>query len=384
MKRWRNTTYENINYYPFGMVMPGRSWKAASADGYRFGFNGKENDDAIKGDDNSLDFGARVYDPRLGKFLSLDPLSNNFPWNSPYDFAENRVIQGVDRDGKGFEYYGSMVTFNLGVSLSSGNGFSFLGGIGFAGGENIEKYRLVSAIEVGYSMKNQFKASFGLGSMINMGTEGSGFPTSQTFGTTSQPIVNDYVSSFGINGGGSISEANGSTLDFQLSFKFSIVDVGGITASLSGSTNTNIIKTGELDVQSGGADFSFTPNSQIGAPLFINPSATIGEEYGDRAISFKYSYDKNQQIGFENKISVSASLGTIQGLGGLNKGTQFGSYTSIPTTSPNFQPNFNYISGKNISFNLDYSFGTSDARAKGVTGTVGVGAAATVTGYSDQ
>ena len=39
---------------------------------YRFGFNGMENDHEMKGTGNSLDFGARIYDPRIGKFLSID------------------------------------------------------------------------------------------------------------------------------------------------------------------------------------------------------------------------------------------------------------------------------------------------------------------------
>jgi hypothetical protein len=40
-----------------------------------------------------------VYDPRLGKFLSVDPLSKSYPWNSAYAFAENDVIRSVDLDG---------------------------------------------------------------------------------------------------------------------------------------------------------------------------------------------------------------------------------------------------------------------------------------------
>lgn len=59
----------------------------------RYGFNGKENDDEVKGRGNASDFGARVYDARLGKFLSVDPLLKEFPWNSPYSFAENDVIR---------------------------------------------------------------------------------------------------------------------------------------------------------------------------------------------------------------------------------------------------------------------------------------------------
>ncbi len=48
---------------PFGFAMADRSRRGEK---YRFGFNGKENDNEIQGDGNSYDFGARIYDSRLG------------------------------------------------------------------------------------------------------------------------------------------------------------------------------------------------------------------------------------------------------------------------------------------------------------------------------
>ena len=45
-----------------------------SAVSYRFGFNGKENDNEVKGAGNSVDFGARIYDSRLGRWMSVDSL----------------------------------------------------------------------------------------------------------------------------------------------------------------------------------------------------------------------------------------------------------------------------------------------------------------------
>jgi RHS repeat-associated protein len=79
------------------MVMPGRGF---SSDRYRFGFNGKEKDDELKGSGNSYDFDARIYDPRLGRWLSCDPLAIKYPFASPYNFALNTPIQAVDPDGK--------------------------------------------------------------------------------------------------------------------------------------------------------------------------------------------------------------------------------------------------------------------------------------------
>ncbi|EJF52000.1 RHS repeat-associated core domain protein, partial [Saprospira grandis DSM 2844] len=59
-------------YYPFGWEMPGR--KFVSGEEYRFGFNGKE-DDRDWGMQNIQDYGFRLYNPSIGKFLSVDPLS---------------------------------------------------------------------------------------------------------------------------------------------------------------------------------------------------------------------------------------------------------------------------------------------------------------------
>ena len=87
--------------YPFGMVMPGRNWTAASADGHRFGFNGKESDDEIKGESNSLDFLTRIYDSRLGRFLSVDEQSASYPFISQFNFSANNPIRLIDVDGKG-------------------------------------------------------------------------------------------------------------------------------------------------------------------------------------------------------------------------------------------------------------------------------------------
>ncbi|MNU14668.1 hypothetical protein D3C71_27850 [compost metagenome] len=68
-------------------------------DRYRFGFNGMEKDNELKGKGNSLDFKFRAYDSRLGRFMSVDPLYKKYPWNSNYAFAENSPIRGIDLEG---------------------------------------------------------------------------------------------------------------------------------------------------------------------------------------------------------------------------------------------------------------------------------------------
>ena len=89
------------NYYPFGMMQPGRHnpGNSTASGGYRFGYNGKEKDDNGELGLTNYDYGFRIYNPAIGRFLSLDPLAREFPWWSPYHFAGNTPIKAVDLDG---------------------------------------------------------------------------------------------------------------------------------------------------------------------------------------------------------------------------------------------------------------------------------------------
>jgi RHS repeat-associated protein len=86
------------DYYPFGMLS--RVSLPGSGKSYRFGFNGKENDNDVKGGlGNQQDYGMRIYDGRIGKFLSVDPLTKSYPELTPYQFASNKLINSIDLDG---------------------------------------------------------------------------------------------------------------------------------------------------------------------------------------------------------------------------------------------------------------------------------------------
>jgi RHS repeat-associated protein len=88
------------NYYAFGSYEPNRTFEVGAP--YSFGFNGQEKKDDWLGPGNSLQFKYREYDDRIGRFTSLDLLAKKYPWNSPYAFCENRVIQGKDLEGREF------------------------------------------------------------------------------------------------------------------------------------------------------------------------------------------------------------------------------------------------------------------------------------------
>jgi RHS repeat-associated protein len=107
------------DYYPFGMLQPGRYYFSPNGDKYRYGFNGKENDNEVKGEGNQQDYGMRIYDPRLGRFLSVDPITKQYPWLTPYQFASNRPIDGIDLDGKEWSVSrsGNSVAFTVKIAV---------------------------------------------------------------------------------------------------------------------------------------------------------------------------------------------------------------------------------------------------------------------------
>ena len=79
---------------------------------YRYGYNGKENDNEVKGESNQQDYGFRVYDPRVGRFLSVDPLTKDFAMLTPYQFASNMPIAAIDIDG----LESKLVVYELGAN----------------------------------------------------------------------------------------------------------------------------------------------------------------------------------------------------------------------------------------------------------------------------
>jgi RHS repeat-associated protein len=149
------------DYYPFGMLQPGRSYLSSTGSQYRYGFNGKENDNEVKGEGNQQDYGMRIYDPRIGKFLSVDPLSKSYPWNSPYAFAENDVIRSVDLDG--LEKFDVVTTSFAPFEIFGKDGFGGYYGDGdnrkfgsapFSNSGDVGKYRIMGGVGFDMSKMN--------------------------------------------------------------------------------------------------------------------------------------------------------------------------------------------------------------------------------------
>jgi RHS repeat-associated protein len=89
---------EETHYYPFGLMMAGISSKAALIPANKEKtFQGQQFDDDLGV--NLVQFKWRNHDPQIGRFIEIDPLSEEYVYNSTYAFSENKVIAHIELEG---------------------------------------------------------------------------------------------------------------------------------------------------------------------------------------------------------------------------------------------------------------------------------------------
>ncbi len=107
---------EEDHYYPYGLKHSGYSSghlvftkdsepgtviltpvNPFLGDSYKYKFGGKEYDDTF--DINTYDFGARNYDPALGRWMNIDPMAEKMRRHSPYNYAFDNPLYWIDPDG---------------------------------------------------------------------------------------------------------------------------------------------------------------------------------------------------------------------------------------------------------------------------------------------
>ena len=107
----------SMDYAPYGSLLTARSIDPSR---YRYAFNGKEQDDEVKGGSGRhYDLGARHYDPRIGRMLSIDPRTNEYPWQSPYAYHANQPHFSIDFNGEGDNYGAEITLFSTGTTAGA-------------------------------------------------------------------------------------------------------------------------------------------------------------------------------------------------------------------------------------------------------------------------
>ncbi len=142
------------DYYPFGFAMEGRGF---SSDNYRYGFNGMEKDNELKGSGNSYDFGVRLLDVRLGRWLAVD---NEFKeYQSNYLTFSNSPLIIIDPDGND-DYYYDKTTKAYSVIRVEGAPHRFYittDPVPIEGGGFLSSYRIANFQEIGNMLNDRNK-----------------------------------------------------------------------------------------------------------------------------------------------------------------------------------------------------------------------------------
>ncbi|WP_449528531.1 RHS repeat-associated core domain-containing protein [Flavobacterium ajazii] len=89
---------EENNYYPFGMKHKGYNSVSTSTNpALKYKYNGKEFLDELGL--NMYDYGTRNYDPAIGRWMNIDPLTEKMRRYSPYNYAFDNPVFFIDPDG---------------------------------------------------------------------------------------------------------------------------------------------------------------------------------------------------------------------------------------------------------------------------------------------
>ncbi|MGD1958295.1 MAG: RHS repeat-associated core domain-containing protein [Fulvivirga sp.] len=104
---------QTADYYPFGMEMAG-GYQRITARENKFKYNGKE----LQEETGWLDYGARMYQPEIGRFFTQDRFAEKYYGLSPYQYAANNPIRYIDVNGDSIDVYDP--SGNLVMTLDDG------------------------------------------------------------------------------------------------------------------------------------------------------------------------------------------------------------------------------------------------------------------------
>lgn len=264
---------EENNYYPFGLKHKGYNDYVTTSNKYKY--NGKELQDELNL--NVYDYGARNYDPALGRWMNIDPLAEKSRRFSSYAYALNNPLRFIDPDGmlaydwiKNNETGDYVWDNNVTSESNTPEGYSYVGkednsiikDIGWTG-----TYKSVETTKMGY-VASDVDTNYGVSHLTTVTAE------------TNINVNANVTTAIDSNG--------------QLSKTFNGVDIGvGVKGTATGTDN--IVITGMASTTFGGKDYatglqgpdgnkssiqqSGTGASSVSGNIFI-PASSISAESG--------------------------------------------------------------------------------------------------------
>jgi RHS repeat-associated protein len=162
-----NTIVDQSDYYSFGMLMT-KKFNGGISNSYKY--NGKElQEDSFNGNDlDWYDYGARFYDPQLGRFSGLDPIASNYASVTPYNYAENRPIDCIDLWG--LQAYQ--------VSVGGRGALPLFAGVGISGSFELG---MILDHNMDLIMYNSFSLGASFGEAISIGLNFAWYPSANSY-----------------------------------------------------------------------------------------------------------------------------------------------------------------------------------------------------------
>jgi len=133
---------QETHYDPWGVELSGLGYQYGGIKVNPYLYNGKEANGHLGV--NMYDFGARMYDPAIGRWFVLDPMAENMRRHSPYNYAFNNPMRFIDPDGmEPYEVMGGVTTSGESESQEDETQKSVLNGEESAPGSCCEEGEIV-------------------------------------------------------------------------------------------------------------------------------------------------------------------------------------------------------------------------------------------------
>jgi RHS repeat-associated protein len=274
--------------------------RTISMDSYRYGFNGMEKDDEVKGEGNSVNFSYRMHDPRVGRFFAVDPLTAEYVELSPYQVSSNRMIDFVEVEGLEGTKAQFYATIGVSFTLSKSSNFSISATLSLTTQTKLTKTSISSEFsakgKVNFQLNSSPEGFYSFGGMLGLGNNSNqaGVFTSGNSNGNNY-IASDFRPSLGF---GSAYEKS---IDGN---NFKGVGVSSLT-SFGRNEKTSLQINGRMDI--GGVNFNddYTLNS---SGNFFD----ISRKTNESTLSFSYSV-KSQNFGLN--YGLMSSNTTISSFG---------------------------------------------------------------------